>query len=333
MILYNIYWLRLKKPILACHVPVQYKHIWPWDKGCRCSHVFLGSHKECQSQQPHIPGILLGRKKWNIAAGPLLVTACVSFVSKPLNEPKGEVLLIYFQFRKTKPELQVLGYSLSMIIIVAIIIIIKNNLGRNASSLKILHLDKMLTLKGSSGWAELQENAALTALYNTEDFAQGKAEYTWQHCVLSQCKYNSCQLSSLQSSQDGFSQQSTPWQQPDSVTATDHSTLSDTDSPPSIQVQRLTWNNLHQALVRHRLAQTCWLHLTQFQKLAWELCKDTPSFLKKQNHAGKRKPCWCSASLSVWLWKGKKIEAKYLTRTHGSAFLISKARAKQLSVT
>lgn len=102
----------------------------------------------------------------------------MSFVSKPLNEPKGEVLLIYFQFRKTKPELQVLGYSLSMIIIVAIIIIIKNNLGRNASSLKILHLDKMLTLKGSSGWAELQENAALTALYNTEDFAQGKAEYT-----------------------------------------------------------------------------------------------------------------------------------------------------------
>lgn len=65
-----------------------------------------------------------------------------------------------------------------MIIIVAIIIIIKNNLGRNASSLKILHLDKMLTLKGSSGWAELQENAALTALYNTEDLAQGKAEYT-----------------------------------------------------------------------------------------------------------------------------------------------------------
>lgn len=31
-----------------------------------------------------------------------------------------------------------------------------------------------------------------------------------QHCVLSQCKYNSCQFSSLQSSQDGFSQQRTP---------------------------------------------------------------------------------------------------------------------------
>lgn len=31
-----------------------------------------------------------------------------------------------------------------------------------------------------------------------------------QHCVLSQCKYNSCQFSSLQSSLDGFSQQRTP---------------------------------------------------------------------------------------------------------------------------
>lgn len=47
-------------------------------------------------------------------------------------------------------------------------------------------------------------------LCTTQKTAQGKAEYTWQHCVLSQYKYNSCQLSSLQSSQDGFSQQSTP---------------------------------------------------------------------------------------------------------------------------
>lgn len=47
----------------------------------------------------------------------------------PLREPKGEALFIYFQFRKTKPELQVLCYSLSLIIIIivtaVIIIIIK----------------------------------------------------------------------------------------------------------------------------------------------------------------------------------------------------------------
>lgn len=59
---------------------------------------------------------------------------CVfSFVSRsrmhsvsfgPLSEPKREALFIYFQFRKTKPELQVLCYSLSTIIIIAVIIII-----------------------------------------------------------------------------------------------------------------------------------------------------------------------------------------------------------------
>lgn len=128
----------------------------------------------------------------------------------PLSEPKGEILFIYFQFRKTKPELQVLCYSLSMIIITVVVIIIKNKLGRNASSLKkILHLDKMLTLKGSSGWAELQENTALTVLLLC--CSEGKLNiHDRQHCVLSQCKYNSCQFSSLQSSQDGFSQHRTP---------------------------------------------------------------------------------------------------------------------------
>lgn len=42
----------------------------------------------------------------------------------PLRQLKGEVLCIYLQFRKTKPELQVLCHSLSMIIIIVIIIII-----------------------------------------------------------------------------------------------------------------------------------------------------------------------------------------------------------------
>lgn len=42
----------------------------------------------------------------------------------PPSEPKREVLFIDFQFRKTKPELQVLCYSLSIIIIIVVIIII-----------------------------------------------------------------------------------------------------------------------------------------------------------------------------------------------------------------
>lgn len=46
---------------LSCSCPMQAQ--LTWDKVCRCSHVFLGGHKECQSQQPHIPGSLLGRKK------------------------------------------------------------------------------------------------------------------------------------------------------------------------------------------------------------------------------------------------------------------------------
>lgn len=47
-----------------------------------------------------------------------------------------------------------------------------------------------------------------------------------------------------------------------------------TQTPPSIQVQ----TDLEQPLPRHRLAQTCWLHLTQFHwKLAWQLCKYTPA--------------------------------------------------------
>lgn len=111
-----------------------------------------------------------------------------------------------------------------------------------------------------------------------------------QHCVLSQCKYNSCQFSSLQSSQDGFSHQRTPltaaWQHycNRSLHPEWH-----TLSTPSIQVRRLTWNNLPQALVRHRLAQTCWLHLTHFYwKVSWELCTYTPGSWsgQTQNHAG-----------------------------------------------
>lgn len=83
MILCSSYWLRLKKLILASHVPVQCKHSWPWYKVCMCSHTFLGDPKECQSHQPHIPGSVLARKKWNPAAGPLLVTACVYLVLFP----------------------------------------------------------------------------------------------------------------------------------------------------------------------------------------------------------------------------------------------------------
>lgn len=74
MILSSSYWLRLKRLILACHLPVQCKHSWPWDNVC--SQVFLGGHMERQSHQPHTPGSVSGRKKWNTAAGPLLVTAC-----------------------------------------------------------------------------------------------------------------------------------------------------------------------------------------------------------------------------------------------------------------
>lgn len=153
----------------------------------------------------------------------------------------------------------------------------------------------MLTLKGSSRWAELQENTALTVLLlcTTQNTAQGES---WIHmtdstvCWVS-ASTTAANLHPCRAARMALPNREHHWQQPDSVIATDHSTLSDTDSPPSIQVQGLTWNNLCQALLRHRLAQTCWLHLTQFYwKTAWELCKYTPGSWsgQRQNHAGKR---------------------------------------------
>lgn len=49
---------------------------------------------------------------------------CLANGLGPLSEPKREVLFIYFQFWKTKPELQLLCYSLSIIIIIIVVIII-----------------------------------------------------------------------------------------------------------------------------------------------------------------------------------------------------------------
>lgn len=121
---------------------------------------------------------------------------------------------------------------------------------------------------------------------------RGKAAYTWQTALCAESvKYNSCQFASLQSSQDGFSQQRTP------LTAAWQSYCNRSLHP---ECHRLS--SLHsgaktdleqplQALLRHRLAQTGWLHLTQFYwELAWELCKYTPGSWsgQRQNHAGKR---------------------------------------------
>lgn len=228
-----------------------------------------------------------------------------------------------------------------IIIIVVIIIIIKNNLGRNASNFKkILHLDKMLTLKRSSGWAELQENTAMTVLLlctTQKTLLRRKAEYTWQTALLSQCKYNSCQFSSLQSSLDGFSQQRTP------LTAAWQCYC---NRPLHPEWHRLF--SLHsgaktdpeQPLPSSGIAQACPEMLIALNpvllKIGLRAVQIHSRFLKWPETKPcweERKPCWCSTVLSVWLWKGKKVEAKYLTRTHGSAFLISKVRAKKLSVT
>lgn len=153
----------------------------------------------------------------------------------------------------------------------------------------------MLRLKGSSGWAELQENTALTVLLlctMQKTLLRGKAEYTtdsivcWVSASTTAASFHPCRAVRM-----AFPNREHHWQQPDSVIATDHSTLSDTDSPPSIQVRRLTWNNLPQALVRHRLAQTCWLHFSHLDwKVSCELRTYTPGSWsgQRQNHAGKR---------------------------------------------